>query len=120
MSAGSKWSRWRCDTYRKSALPKRSHSSARLSGNGNQEPKNVGPITGSYRMLPPAVSMNIPAWPRPVMRMDSSRVEQLSSLRGEFRTDRASRRGNRYSVLEQRADVVGFQCLAEQSVVVAH
>ncbi len=95
ISAGSKWSRWRCEMYRKSALPNRAQSRLRLSGNGNHDPKKVGPMTGSHRMLPPAVSMNIPAWPRPVMRMDSSRVEQLPSLRGASCADRAVRRKKR-------------------------
>jgi septum formation topological specificity factor MinE len=65
-------------------LPNRSQSRPRLSGNGNHEPKKLGPITGSQRMDPPVVSMNMPAWPRPVMRM--------LLLRGESSDDESTRR----------------------------
>src|SRR6476620_2438767 len=78
--------------YRESALPYFSQSSPRLSGNGNHEPKKVGPTTGSQRMLPPAVSMYIPAWPRPVMRMDSSPGQQSRSS-NSYRVYGARREG---------------------------
>ncbi len=39
---GSKWSWWRCDTYRNVGWPIRSGSIPSLAGNGYQEPKNDG------------------------------------------------------------------------------
>src|SRR3546814_620696 len=106
--------------YRKSARPKRAQSSPRLSGNGNHEPKKLGPSTGSHRMLPPAVSMNIPAWPRPVILISLLSVCEPRRVYAGPTWMTGGRAGTNPSALQKAADVVGVQRTREQVAIVEH
>src|SRR5690606_30612962 len=93
----------------------RSQSRPRLSGNGNQEPKNEGPRTGSQMMFPPTVSMNIPAWPSPVIR-----IALLLKWTPRFYPRAREHYLRQGSVLEQPADIVSCERLCEEGLIVEH
>src|SRR3546814_14733637 len=71
-------------------------------------------------MLPPAVSMNMPAWPRPVILISLLSVCEARRVYAGPTWMTGGRAGTNPSALQEAADVVGVQRTREQVAIVEH